>query len=570
VKIWSIVRKEINDIVSDKKYMASLAIQLILLLTIIPTFSSYLGESGLRLPAPTMKDFIPIGIVDQSGNAPILLEAFQRNERLVIESYGELSKGREDLSRGRLAALIIVEEDYNEGTLKKLPLTLYFSASSLKSESAKDAVSRSLREASITNSAIRKSALGVESVNILIDRHFTKPVIIEHDGNRYSSFFLGYLIPIVLFFPIFMSSSLVIDSVVGEKERKSIESLLVAPLKRSWILYGKFIAIFGFITLQVLIWLAALSAQGIAIGSIGKVFLLLVSVNLALTSTAFFLATYSRNVKEANILMMLLYVFIFVALIISLSLEFFNPHRIFEFLPFNALSRLATGEGVNGVRYISIIVVLGFYSTMALRAAEKLIHRDDIVYGPRPSLMALLTDSVAEVMGRFSERPALGTSIVALSSGIIAIPIALALEIGVGIVALYLFGYGTNSLFLMVVLFALIEEGLKPIGLFALQRGENKIDKGASGAFFGALSGLSFFVAENFFVIVFLIASAPSMVFRVLALRTGSTMLIHMISSGIVGIGISKKQTARRLPIYYILLAALIHASYNLVLVMLT
>ncbi len=570
MKVWSITRKEINDIVSDKKYMVSLAIQLLLLLTIIPTFSSYLAEEGFSLPAPSMKNFVPIGIMDHSGRASVLLGALHDNERLVVEKYEEISVAREDLLRGKIVSLLVVEEGFDESSLRRLPLTLYVSAASLKSESAKDAIESSLRTVSSSISSNRRADLGVKSAGIMIERHFLRSVVIEREGSRYSSFFLGYLIPIVLFFPIFMSSSLVIDSVVGEKDRKTIESLLAAPLKRSWILHGKFIAIFGFITLQVVIWLAALTVQGIAIGNIGQVFLLLASVNLALTSTAFFLATYSRNIKEANILMMLLYVFVFVALIISLSLEFFNPHSFFEVIPFNALSRLATGGGVNGLTYISMIVVLGAFSLLALVYAVRLIQRDDIIYGPRPSFMALLTDGVAGVMKRFSERPVMGISVVALSSGVISIPIALALEIAVGIVALYLFGYGFSSLFLMVVIYALIEETLKPVGLYALQRGDRKIDNVATGAFYGALSGFAFFAVENVFVIVFLLASVPSMVFRILALRTGSTMLVHMISSGIVGMGLSKKSRYSELPLYHIIVAALIHASYNLVLVMST
>ncbi len=566
MSVWAIARKEFADIVSDRKYMVSLTIQLIFLLAVIPTFSSYLAEEGFRLPAPTMKNFVPIGLVDHSGRATVLLNALQENERLVVENYADLSRAREDLARGKIVALLVLDERYDEDSLRRLPLTLYISASSIKSESARDAIEKSLREASNIISARRRAELGVETAGVVVQRHFLRPVVIEHEGSRYSSFFLGYLIPIVLFFPIFMSSSLIVDSVVGEKERKTIEPLLATPLKRSWILYGKFAAIFGFITLQVLVWLAALTLQGIAIGSMVKVFLLLVALNLALTSTAFCLAAYSRTVKEANILMMLLYVFVFVSLITTLSLEFFNPRSFFELIPFNALSRLATGEGINGITYLSMLVLLGVYSSVAFSGAIRLIQRDDIVYGPRPSPMMLLSDSAAGIMDKFAERPMLGMSAVAIASGILAIPIALALEVSAGILVLYSFGYSATSLILMVASFALIEEAVKPIALYALQRGKARINNATSGAFFGALSGLGFFAAENAFIVLFLLLSFPSMIFRILALRTGSTMIIHMTSSGIVGMGLIRKPGEP--PVYHILIAALIHAFYNIVLVM--
>jgi ABC-2 type transport system permease protein len=565
LSIGVITRKEITDIISDRKYMASLLIQLLLIFMVIPTFSSYLAEEGFRLPAPTMKSFVSVGLVDLSNGASILLESLQGNERLVIMHYPELNEARKDLSRGKIAALLVLEEGYDEDSLRRLPLTLYVSASSIKADSARDAIERSLKEASDILSSMRRQKLGVDSTNIMVQRQFLRPVVIEREGSRYSSFFLGYLIPIVLFFPIFMSSSLIVDSVVGEKERRTIEPLLASPLKRSWILYGKFVAIFGFITLQVLVWLVALTVQGIAIGNILLVFLLLVAVNFALTTTAFLLATYSRSVKEANILMMLLYVFVFVSLITSLGLEFFNPRGFYEIIPFNSLSRLATGEGTNGLIYFLMITLLGVYSTLAFSGADRLIQRDDIVYGPRPSPMVLLADSFFRIMLRFAERPVLGISIVSLTSGALSIPLALALEIAGGIIILFALGYSTQSLFLMVVLFALIEELLKPMGLYALRGRGVRIGKPASGAFYGALSGLGFFAIENAFIIFFLLFSIPSIISWILALRTGSTMIIHLISSGIVGLGLSRSN--RGLPFGHVVIATLIHSFYNLALV---
>ncbi len=563
MKTKVIVKREILDIVSDKKYMMSLTLQFLLLLAIVPTFSSYLAEEGFTLPAPTMKNFVPIGVMDQSGQSEILKRALLENERLEVYTYDYFPF--RELRKGSIVAAIQIPENYDEDSLEQLSIILVISSSNFKEQSAEDAIQQSLSEASAEISARRKSALGIETKDIMMERRWLKPVVIEREGSRYSSFFLGYLIPLILFFPIFMSSSLIVDSVVGEKERKTIEMLLAAPIKRSRIILGKFTAIYGFITLQVLFWLLALRIEGIFIASPIKVFLLLAAINLGLTATAFLLATYSKTVKEANIAMMLLYVMVFVFLTTSLSLEFFNPKHFFELSPFNSLSRLAIGEAVGGFTYGFLVLGLGAYSAVVAIATSRLMERDDVIFGPRPSLFTLLGDSVEGIISKFHKTPAFAASLVAFASGVLAIPLSLLMEVSAGVLFLYIFGYSEVTLVGMILVFAFIEESLKPIALYSLQERRRWITNAKSGAIYGAISGFSFFLLENAFVIFFLFFSFPQMIFRILTLRTGSTLLIHLASSGIVGIGISKSRSRSGI-VPFLLLATGIHAIYNLML----
>ncbi len=561
-----ILKKELKDILSNRKYMAGLIIQLALLLTIIPAFSSILAENNLALPAPTMKDFVPVGVVWHQGQLKdtVLGQELSQNERLDITYYDSFPV--EDLKNGKIAAVIEIPYGYDETALKKLFVKVTILSSNIKRESAYDAITDSIDRASSIISRDWKSRLELDdTAPIIIERQFLKPVVIEKEGSRFSSFFLGYLIPIVLFFPIFMSGSLIVDSMVGERERKTIESLLTSPIKRSSIVFGKFVNVFGFITIQCLIWLLAISIQGIPVTNLTRVFVLLAALNAGVISTAFFLATYSKSVKEANISLMLMYVFVFTAIILSLSVEFFNPIKLFEINPFNSISRLVVGTPVGQFTYLFQIFVLGIYSGILTYFTSKIFERDDIIFGPRPGVFQLFSDTVDSILDRFEKRPGLGISLVSIFSGLVSLPISLLLEISLGVVLLYIFGYGNLSLFLMIIAFAIIEEFMKPLVLMSIRvRRPNLISDPGKWAGYGALCGFSFFLFENIFVVLMALLSVPSMILGILTMRAGTTLVIHAVSSGIVGLGISK---TRSFYLYLFLLAAGIHALYNLVIV---
>lgn len=557
---FAIVKHELEDIFYNRKYIVGLALQFALLLAIVPLFGSYLSAGNLELPTPALRGFAAVGVVDGSSDSATLENVLEKNERLRLKHFSSFPC--EQIEQGSLDAVMVIPENYREHGKEELPIKIVLSPS-LKKNSAKEVLDSAVKEASAAISEQRKQSFGVAVEEpIGIERRFLKPLVVETgEGTRYSSFFLGYLIPMVLFFPLFMSSGLLVDSVVGEKECRTLESLLALPLKRSQILHGKFIAVFAFLSFQCLLWLLALKAQGVPIANLGLLFLLLSAVNLCITSIAFLLAVYSSGTKEANITLMLFYTVIFIALLTSLTLEFFNPVRFYEFLPFTAISRMAIGEGVGAGIYSLMLLLLFAISLVVVRASGWLFERDDIAFGPRPSLFQLFTDALDGALSRFESRRTLACSLAALSSGFLAIPLALGAELSVGLVVLYLFGYGSASVVALVALFAFLEEMLKPLPLYSIKRARPEwMGEPKTGAVLGALSGISFSLIENLFFFLIAFVSFPEQALRILGLRTGTTLFMHAASSGIVGAGIAG---GKKLALF-VLAAALLHASYNL------
>jgi hypothetical protein len=355
-----------------------------------------------------------------------------------------------------------------------------------------------------------------------------------------------------------MSGGLIVDSVVGEKEKKTIEALLTLPIKREKIIQGKLLGVFSWITFQCFFWLLILRIFGIPFENFWGILLLLSLINLSILSTAFVIATYSSSVKEANISLMLFYVLAFISIIISLSLEFFNPRGFYDFIPFNIISSLSAGDPIRIMPVVFTIITLIGYSIAMMRVNSELFKRDDVIFGPAPSIPQLAGSCIDYILRRFETRPYIGKSIVSIISGIIALPISLIIQISLGISILYFLGYSSSTLVVMIAIFALLEEILKPMALFYA-----RIERKRDLAIYGGIAGISFFTAESLLILISSSFSMPLwMLYRIFTLRMSSTLLIHIISSSMVGYGIYK---GKKEFVIYLLLATYIHVAYNLV-----
>jgi len=567
LKTLFLIKHELSGIFSNKKFMAGFVLQLLLLMAIVPTFSSFLATGDIKTATPTMNSFVPIGVVDNSPGNTVLLETLQNNKKLEIKYFDAYPS--ENLQRGEISSVLTIPADYDERSDNQLIVSLIIDQANLKRESVFDAISKSVGDASSKIRQIRESRLQAAVIEpIKLKKELLNPVMIENKGGRFSSFFLGYLIPLVLFFPLFTSGNLIVDMVVGEKERKTFESLLTSPIDAKDIAIGKFGAVFIFISIQTILWLALLRLQKIPIANLGSVVTVLLSVNAAIIITAIVLSIYSITVKEANISMMLLYVVLFVGLIVSLSMEYFNPIPAFDILPFINISRLVVGKSVNPLTTLFLVLSLLLYTFVVLIMAVKLIERDDVVFGPRPTFFGLINDFTESVLSQM-EHTTWGIAMLSFGFASLAVIFSITVEVALGMLIFFSFGFSFFTLYFITILFALIEEFFKPLGLYSVMASHSGEIDVENGFIYGALAGIGFFFFENFFLAILVALTIPSKIFQILTLRIGSIMFVHAVTSGIMGVGITKfGKEKKHIYIVYLLIATAIHAGYNLLLVM--
>jgi sodium transport system permease protein len=207
--------------------------------------------------------------------------------------------------------------------------------------------------------------------------------------------FLGYLLPMFLvIFAMIGGMYTAMDISAGEKERKTLEALLMTPATRSEIVTGKFLAVAAVSVVTILLSMAAIFVTAPLIsGSLGEMDLTLninaalimlpVAVLLAAMFAALLLAVsiFARSYKEAQNYVTPLYLLAVLPVIVANALPSGNHPLLFIIPGFNAVilfRELLVGEFV--VSHIVLTVVSSIvYTLISIRYAAAIYARDDVL-----------------------------------------------------------------------------------------------------------------------------------------------------------------------------------------------
>lgn len=123
------------------------------------------------------------------------------------------------------------------------------------------------------------------------------------------------MLPYFIIFAIFNGASPVItDATAGERERGSLEPLLINPLPRGWVAVGKMLAAMPFAMINLFITLAGFAAIfqflpiekflgvqiGFNIGTLTAVFLICLPIVVLACAIQTLIASYAKTTKEAG------------------------------------------------------------------------------------------------------------------------------------------------------------------------------------------------------------------------------------------------------------------------------
>jgi len=199
-------------------------------------------------------------------------------------------------------------------------------------------------------------------------------------SNSFLSFFLPYIL-ITMSFTGGLSAAL--DASAGERERKTLESLLLTPVPRSQVLVGKILAVS---TISLAAALAAIASMLIALSRIqfgGGTFSAQLSpvATIVMVWAAILLASFRQGQAYAT---PLYFITIFPASIV-LFIPDFNPNIAYYLIPiFNAVLLLRDAIAHNAVGWeqlavtsVSLILTgtLSFYAALKLFTREALLVR---------------------------------------------------------------------------------------------------------------------------------------------------------------------------------------------------
>lgn len=316
----NIIIKELTRVFTDKKLIFSLFIMPGVMIMVM---YSLMGRMGQNMEN-SIEEHIPTVYVQ---NAPEdlgqAMKGVQYNANITYITAGDNTDTIKDgILNGNVDLLVVFEDGFSdaiqaystEGDLIPEVKTYYNSAEDFSIVARSNFVNNVL---SFYKQSLLAGRLGnMEQLEVFyIDKEpeTSKIVDAKKENGRFTSMLLPLLMNIMLFSG---AMGLGVDAITGEKERGTLSSMLLSPIKRSEIVFGKLVslAILSSISAVVYTVFAVFGIQqlndGMMGSSMGSLSLTIVEILqlLAILLVVVYLyvglvslvAVYARTAKEAN------------------------------------------------------------------------------------------------------------------------------------------------------------------------------------------------------------------------------------------------------------------------------
>jgi uncharacterized membrane protein (UPF0136 family) len=302
------------------------------------------------------------------------------------------------------------------------------------------------------------------------------------------------------------------------------------------------------ILFQLLFWITALYYFGRVTNPL--IILPLTITAILLLSITGLIGVYSKNYKDSALIVTVTFIILFFFLFGTSTLYLVGLKEVAAISPLSLVIAIENGTYSTKETIFSILPSLSF-SLILMFASTALYRKDEFYFGPRPSITQLIFNLAGKLQ---IKSRSYGPYFIALIFGFIAVLISIILEIFFGIITIYF----TESIFVILALWAIIEELSKSIGIFSASH-YYKL-KWHEGLMAGMASGLGFAIFENIMFTGFALNIFPDYAVRILIMRTFLSGGVHIVSTGVIGVGIADK---KYLTLTFII-GVIIHFGYNI------
>lgn len=331
--MWQVYKKELTELMRDKKTL------LFVILLPVLIFPVIFGVMGAVLSSTTNKAMQETHryVLINAEQVPELAEAlfYHKNFRQVITDKITEAELTEAIRRNEFDVAIVVPDDFSQkhASLQQVQWQVIYNQSAqldfmyrhftdiLRNYTEK------LQQATLEQLGIDPAALTaiIKPVEV---RRIDTAAKRENLGEKFGAFVAYILIPLCL-----MGASYpAIDMGAGEKERGTLETLLICPISRTAIVLGKFLTVLTTGLAGALITVASFGIWGSIIGSFAgmavvqnamsaisvielmMIFAMLLPTSAIFASLLLAISIYARNFKEAQNYMSPFSILIFVPL----------------------------------------------------------------------------------------------------------------------------------------------------------------------------------------------------------------------------------------------------------------
>lgn len=345
-KLKALGVKESQDILKNRIYIVVVFVEVFILL----------GAFGLALASSIASD---PALLDQYGASTVLkvgvpnsvhgtqLESDLMAQKLNLTYYNNASDARSFLGRNLVAVV-----DFNTTTGQNVTVegdtsNVFFPVVNTKVNSA---VNLYLLQKKLELSGLNMTQINqiLNPVNLqVIYVNQDKKTGIALDSPYFVEIMYGFIVPFILLLPFFLASNIVTDSVVGERERKTFEVLLMTPISSSMIMIGKTIPILTFSLIQSVVWIILLDLLKVPIYNPFLIFMVLFFMGLAFIGVGILLSMLVDSTKEANSAITIVLVFATFILFMPLFVKASYFELILNYIPTVIMVKMASTPDIS-------------------------------------------------------------------------------------------------------------------------------------------------------------------------------------------------------------------------------
>ena len=400
--IITICKKELKDTVRDRRTLVAMVLMPLLL---IPVMTIGMFKFMEKIMEDQKNQTVKI-VLSGEENSSQLSGMIRSREKLEIVQIDK--DAREAVIDEEIDAVIVIPEGFQEKIENEeaVNLELIRKSTNTKSENVIFIIS-AITE--VYNSQILQERFSDQSINPAV---LSKVTVVPEDvatEKETGGFVLGFLIPLfIVMWSIMGGQYTAIDVSAGEKERKTLESLLLTPVKRAEIVIGKFLAVSAVALVSVVIaigsfYVALLYAGGLGpmnttgnagVGDVAVSFsidpqalaiLFVVSIFLILMFSAIILSIsiFAKSFKEAQNYIGPSYLVVILPVVLVNSIPGFEPTFWYFAIPAVNAVLLFKEILIGTYDWGHILLTLGsliIYSAVAIIIATKIYSKESVLF----------------------------------------------------------------------------------------------------------------------------------------------------------------------------------------------
>lgn len=233
---FTILKKELIDSIRDRRTLFTAVLMPVFLMPAILIGTLKFQEYQLKQTEQTPA----LVAIDNQDYAPTLVSFITSEDTIELK---DATNYEEAIEAGDINAYLFVPEDFETAFQNERPSTVRVIVKTSNIDSS-TALTKVMTALELFNAQVGATRLEARDVNPEILTPVVPQQVDIATAEERGGFFIGFLLPMfIVLFAIVGGMYIAIDVSAGEKERKTLEALLLTPASRLKIVMGKFLAV---------------------------------------------------------------------------------------------------------------------------------------------------------------------------------------------------------------------------------------------------------------------------------------------------------------------------------------